>query len=75
MDQQILNELAQMLDVERDMLKHDLELASCQWDSISAVQFIVTADLLYDTKIDPVLLEGCLTVGDLLALLPALPGQ
>lgn len=68
----MLDELASMLDVEREALSPDLELATCQWDSISAAQFIASADLLYDAKVDPDSLRNCLTVGDLLALLPVL---
>lgn len=66
-------ELAKMLCVDVDRISPELSLDQCQWDSISAVQFITTVDLLFDVRVDTSRLEGCRTIADLLALLPDQP--
>lgn len=63
-------ELSKILDVELGLILPERSLAECQWDSISAVQFITIANMLYDVVIDADQLGGCRTIGDLLSLLP-----
>lgn len=59
-----------MLDIHPELVLPERSLTECQWDSISAVQFITTAHMLYDVAIDAGRLDGCRTIGDLLRMLP-----
>ena len=70
MNPKFIQELSKILDIDESGLTLDLRLDTCQWDSISAVQFITTADLMFDAKIDLAALKNCTTVGDLIRLLP-----
>jgi acyl carrier protein len=66
-----LDELSKILDVNREDISPDLELDSCQWDSIAAFQFITSVDLFYDLKVEANALRHCSTVADLLSLVPS----
>lgn len=69
MTEQLRNELAKILDIDFEQVTSERELSTCQWDSISTVQFVSTMDLLYDQVIDPKDVEACRTIGDLVALI------
>lgn len=75
MDPLFLEQIASILSIEKDNLSGELELSSCEWDSIAMAEFVSAVDLSFDIRIDLYALQNCRTVADLIDLIPVYRGQ
>ena len=66
----ILNDIEDMLEIDKDTLKYDTDLNDIdEWDSMAAVSFIAMADSNYNVSVKPAQLKACKTFGDLVGLI------
>lgn len=57
--------LAEILEVDVDQIKPDLDLDEGGWDSLAVVSTIALIDDVYDVTVHPDRLGECKTVGDI----------
>ncbi len=63
--------LAEILEIDADEVKPELELTSENWDSLAVVSTIALIDDVYDVMVSPDKLAECKTVGDIEQLVAA----
>jgi len=57
--------LAEILEIDVDQVKPELELEEGSWDSLAVVSTIALIDDVYDITVHPNGLSDCKTVGDI----------
>jgi acyl carrier protein len=66
---QVLEVVAEIVEVDRAGLTEATVLAEIGWDSLAAVSFIAAADERFGKAVAPKRLATCVTVADLAAII------
>ena len=70
MESSFLDQIASILNIDKKDLSGELELESCQWDSIAVAEFAAIASVSFNIDINLYSVHKCRTVADLLDLIP-----
>jgi acyl carrier protein len=65
MNQEFYEGIAEILEVDVDQVKPELELEEGSWDSLAVVSTIALIDDVFDITVHPNGVSDCKTVGDL----------
>ena len=65
MNEEFYEGLAEILEVDVDQVKPELELEEGSWDSLAVVSTIALIDDVFDVTVHPNGVSECKTVGDL----------